>query len=152
MWAISHAKDREVRPHLPCFRPRQRILKSLSISKCLANGVLYFFANSVSIHHLWRKFTTNSLFISRIQIHFAIFFANSVSIRYRWRELTTNSLFFSRIHSQFTIYCPNFLRIYYLFRVFTINSLSISRIHILTLYDYMTHYYYTSLVIISKLI
>ena len=39
MWAISHAKDREVRPHLPCFCPRQRILKSLSISKCLANGV-----------------------------------------------------------------------------------------------------------------
>ena len=42
MWAISHAKDREVRPHLPCFRPRQRILKSLSISKCLANGVDIF--------------------------------------------------------------------------------------------------------------
>ena len=40
MWAISHAKDREVRSHLPCFRPRQRFFKSLFISKSLANGVV----------------------------------------------------------------------------------------------------------------
>ena len=48
----KHAKDREVRPHLPCFRPRQRISKNLSISKCLANGLIPALSHTASVYLL----------------------------------------------------------------------------------------------------
>ena len=55
MWAYFSIFSIRDRPHLPCFRPRQTISKSLSISKCLANGVLnwIFF---IKVHELsWTK-------------------------------------------------------------------------------------------------
>ena len=66
MWAISHAKDREVRPHLPCFRPRQRHFKSLFISKSLANGVfcLIIFLNHTEINIYFARLVLHGRWIA----------------------------------------------------------------------------------------
>ena len=105
--------------------------------------------NSLRIHYLFRKFTFKSLSFLRIHFQSTIFVVNLLRIRYLFRESTSNTLSISQIHSQFTIYFANLLTIHYPFREFTINSLSLSPIHILTLYDFMTHYYHTFIVTIS---
>ena len=83
------------------------------------------FAHSLWIQLVFRVYTFNSLYISRIH--------------YLWHEFTMNSMTFSHTHYEFTI----FSRVYYwftifivdsswihlVFREFTINLLSISRIY-----------------------
>ena len=54
MWAYCSILSMGDRPHLPYFRPRQRISISLSILKCLANGVLW------SCLPIFREITSNS--------------------------------------------------------------------------------------------
>ena len=88
---------------------------------------------------IYRVFTLNFLFLSRIHYEFFIFFANSLSIHYLFGEFTMaplifrvftlNLLFLSRIHYQFTI-CSrthyesiNFPRIHFEFTIFFVFTL-----------------------------
>ena len=86
-------------------------------------------ANSLWIHYLIRKFSSNPLSILGIHFKITILFANSLRVPYIFREYTTNSLLFSKIHFQFTIYFAN-LHWIPLLCEYTLNLLSFSRIRI----------------------
>ena len=78
---------------------------SINFFGVLALKYTISFANSLSIHYLFRESTMNSLF---------------------FRELTMNPLIFSRIHFEFTIFFVFTLLIHYLLRQFV--TLSVSRL------------------------
>ena len=108
------------------------------------------FANSLSIHYLFRESTINSLSVRELimnpfslseftldslSIWRTISFANSLWIPYLFQEFIINSLSFWRIHygsnnfsrigPEFTISFANSLSIHYLFRESTNNTLSV---------------------------
>ena len=78
-----------------------------------------FFANSLWIHYLFRKFTRdpwifrvltlNFLFLSRIHYEFFIFFANSLSIHYLFGKFTMDQLLFWWTYFEFTTSLANSL-------------------------------------------
>ena len=71
------------------------------------------------LHFIFREFTIDSLFYSRIHFESSIFF----------RELSMNSLSLSRINYNNLIVIAKLLWILYLFCEFTLNSLSFLRIN-----------------------
>ena len=93
----------------------------ITISFANSLRIHYFFAKGVSIHHLLRESTMNSLYLSRIHNLFREFTRDSVF----FRKFTLNLLSLSRIHYLFR----EFTRDSLFFCEFTLNLLSLSRIH-----------------------
>ena len=93
----------------------------------------FYLPISLSIHYLYREFTTNQFRSSPNYNEFTIYSTNSKRrFHYYSRDFTFNSLFFrelisnwlyfSRIHAEYTIFFKNSLSIHYLDRKFTKNS------------------------------
>ena len=75
--------------------------ESIYIAKLL--WIHYLFREFTRDPLIFRIFTLNLLFLSRIHSRFIIFLANSLSIHYLFREFSMDPLIFSRIHFEFTI-------------------------------------------------
>jgi len=89
---------------------------------------IYYVSNKLtsqfflSIHHLFHKYTKDSLGISRENYDFTIFCGFKI-FNFRLPELTLNSQYFSRIYYQFIIFFANLIWILYEFTICIANSL-----------------------------
>ena len=92
-----------------------RIGPELTIFSRIHSQSIIFFANPLRIYYLFREFTLNSYFFSRIHYQFTI-----------CSRTHYESINFSRFDPEFTFSFANSLWIPYLFREITINSLWIS--------------------------
>ena len=86
------------------------------------------FAYFLSIHYLFREFTTDPLSLSRVYYKFTICFSNLLWIYYFSANWLWIHYLVREFNFEFIIFFANSLWIQYLFRDFTMNSLSVSRI------------------------
>ena len=108
-------------------------------------GIPFYLPISLSIHYLYREFTTNQFRSSPNYNEFTIYSTNSKRrFHYLFREFTSTSLLISRIHFHY-LYREFTLDSLWYFNEFIFNSLYILR----TTNSLRVHYEFTTLLVKS---